>query len=256
MKNYKGFSAIGIIITIAVVALLGAIIYAVATTNTSKKAVNFDEYDIFSIIGPSEDNGNIGDHIKGNPDAPVVVFEYADYQCSHCASMNQYVNKAVKELGDDLAVVFRNFLFSSNKNSRAAAAAVEAAGLQGYWSEYLDKIFSEQVEWATAPASDRTALFEGYFKEVTDGKGDINKFAQDMASDAVAQKISFDIGISKKVDIDGTPAFFVDGQFIDRTKAGSVVINGETISWDESIGGDKFVEILKEIVKIKTKTAE
>ncbi|MBQ3413426.1 thioredoxin domain-containing protein [Candidatus Saccharibacteria bacterium] len=253
MKNFKGFSKVGIVVTIAVVAFIGIATFLVIDGNN--KATNFDNYDFYSVIAPDEHNGNIGDHVKGDKDAPVLVFEYADYQCPGCASLNPRVNQAVEELDGKLGIVYRNHLLSYHQNSTAAASAAEAAGLQGYWKEYADILFSNQSEWEYASSSERTALFDKYFTDVTDGKGDLEKFHADISSDAVSKKISFDMGLGKRTDIPGTPAFFVDGQYIDwsNQSGGSVTINGETISWDHNLSGTEFVKLLKDIVAAKTK---
>ena len=250
MKN-KGFSVVGLIIAIAVVALLGIATYLVIDRNNS--IASYNEYDLFSVIEADENNGNIGDHVKGDKDAPVLIFEYADYQCPGCATINPRVNRAIEQSDGKLAVVYRSFLLSYHKNGTAAASAAEAAGLQGYWKEYADKLFSEQAEWESASGSDRTELFNKYFEEVTDGKGDLEKFNQDIASEAVSKKISFDMALGKKVQVGDTPAFYVDDQLIEWGGAGSVVINGETISWDSARSGDDFIKLLKDIVAAKTK---
>ena len=184
---------------------------------------------------------------------PVYIFEYADYQCPGCASMNPRVNQAVDELDGKLVVVYRNDLLSYHQNATAAASAAEAAGLQGYWKEYADKLFSEQSEWEYKNGSERTTLFENYFTEVTDGKGDLNKFRNDIASDAVSKKISFDMGIAKRIGIEGTPAFYVDGQLIpwSAKDGGSVTINGKQITWDSALSGADFTHILSKIVEAK-----
>lgn len=249
MKKIKGFSVAGVIIGVLVVALLGVATYAIIDGNN--KATDFGNYDFNAIIAPDASNGNIGDHVKGNADAPVLIFEYADYQCPGCASINTRVNKAVEELDGKLAVVYRSFLLPYHQNGTAAASAAEAAGLQGYWKPYADKLFAEQSEWEYASASKRTEYFNKYFEEVTEGKGDMKKFNDDIASDKVSKKISFDMGIAKRVEVSGTPAFYIDGQWINWGDAGSVNINGEVISWDEAQSGDKFVKLLKDIVAAK-----
>ena len=74
-----------------------------------------------------------------------------------------------------------------------------------------------------------------------------------MSSDAVSKKISFDMGIGKRLDIPGTPAFYVEGQFIpwSSSEGGSVTINGKTISWDKALSGVEFVNTLEKIVEAK-----
>ena len=253
MKNFRGFSIAGVIIGVLAVALLGVATYAVIDGNN--KATDFSKYDFNTIIGPTKDNGEIGDHVKGDNDAPVVIFEYADYQCSACASINPRVRKAVDELDGKLAVVYRSYLLPYHQNGTAAASAAEAAGLQGYWEEYGDKLFEGQSDWFYATGSERTDIFNKYFVEVTDGKGDLDKFNQDIASEAVSKKISFDMGMGKRMNLEGTPSFYIDNQLIDwSNKSGSsVTVNGETISWSESQGGEKFIDLLKRIVEAKLK---
>ena len=249
MKKLKGFSVAGVVIAVLVVVLLGVATYAIIDGNN--KATDFGSYDFNSIIAPSKDNGNIGDHVKGNAEAPVVIFEYADYQCPGCASINPRVNKVIEQLDGKLAVVYRNFLLSYHQNGTAAASAAEAAGLQGYWKPYADKLFSEQSEWEGATANERTELFNKYFEEVTEGKGDLAKFNQDIASENVAKKINFDMGIGKRVDIQGTPAFYIDGQWINWGTASEITVNGKKITWDSARSGDDFAKLLKDIVAAK-----
>ena len=121
MKKKTGFSIAGVIIGIIAVALLGVAAYSVIDGNN--KATDFNEYDFNTVIGPTKDNGNIGDHVKGNADAPVLIFEYADYQCPGCASVNTKVNKAVEELDGKLGVVYRSCLLPYHQNGTAAASA-------------------------------------------------------------------------------------------------------------------------------------
>ena len=254
MKSLKGAINIWAVVGIVVVILIAIASFFVIDGNN--KATNFNDYNFYSVIEPTKDNGNIGDHVKGDPNAPVLIFEYADYQCPGCASINPKVNKAVEELGGKLAVVYRSFLLSYHQNGTAAASAAEAAGLQGYWKPYADKLFAEQSEWEYASASERTELFDKYFAEVSDNKGDVEKFNQDMASEEVSKKISFDMGVGRRVDVQGTPAFVIDGQLINWNEEGEVEVNGKKISWDSGRNGDQFVKLLKEIVEAKLSGSE
>ena len=249
MRKKSGFSVWGIIAIIAVVAIIAVGAFMVIDGNN--RATDFSKYDFFSVIDGDSGNGGIGDHVKGDKDAPVLIFEYADYQCPGCASINPYVNKVVEKLNGKLAVVYRSFLLSYHQNGTAAASAAEAAGLQGYWKKYADKLFSEQAEWEYASASERTEMFNKYFTEVTEGKGDLDKFNKDIASDQVSKKISFDMGIGKRIDVSGTPAFYIDGQLISWGSEGEIEVNGHYISWDSARSKDEFVKLIEEIVEAK-----
>lgn len=247
----KGFSVIGVIIGVVIVAALGIASFMIIDGNN--KATDFNSYNFNAYIEATKDNGNIADHVKGSKDAPVLIFEYADYQCPGCASINAYANKAVEELDGKLAIVYRSFLLSYHQNATAAASAAEAAGLQGYWKPFADKLFAEQSEWEYASASERTAYFDKYFEEVTEGKGDLEKFKSDLASESVSKKISFDMGIAKRIDVAGTPAFYIDGTLINwGSKTGdSITVNGQTFSWDSALSGSEFLDLLKNIVNAK-----
>lgn len=202
---------------VAIVAIIIAFVGVVVWRIADKKAnqVDYSKYDINAIIAGNEDNGGIADHVKGSADAPVVIFEYADYQCSGCASANPRINKLIEEYDGKLAVVFRAFLLSYHQNATAAASAAEAAGLQGYWKEYMDKLFANQSVWASATGDTRTSMFVDLFTNVSGGKGDTEKFIADMSSAEVKAKVNFDMGLSEDLDIPGTPSFFLNGERID-----------------------------------------
>lgn len=249
MRRLKGSVNVRVIVSVVIaLAFVGMVTFFVI--NDNKKVARYETY-TQGIVAPNDDNGGIGDHVKGNADAPVIIYEYADYQCPGCASINPRVNKAVEELDGKLAVVYRSFLLSYHQNGTAAASAAEAAGLQGYWKQYADMLFAKQSEWGNASSSERTALFDKYFLEVTDNEGDLDKFNQDIASKAVSKKISFDMDVGKKVNVGGTPAFYIDGQLINWSSSGHVTIDGKTVTWDSAKSGDEFVDLLKEIVNTK-----
>ena len=250
MKNKSGFSTAGVIA--GIIAALFIIIASILVVNANNNATNYNNYNFYSIIEPDEHNGQIGDHVKGSADAPAIVFEYADFQCPGCASINTRVNNAVEKANGKLAVVYRNYLLSYHQNGTAAASAAEAAGLQGYWKEYADALFKNQAEWEYASPSERTTLFNKYFNEVTNEEGDLEKFNDDLASEKVSKKISFDMGIGKRINIPATPAFYIDGQLIEWSKSGKITIDGKELSWDHALSGEEFTNFLLEIAEAKT----
>lgn len=238
--NEKGKN-IGWIVAVVVliVGFLGVVIWRMADKKANQ--VDYSKYDVNSIIAGNEDNGGIGDHVKGSTDAPVVIYEYADYQCSGCASANPRVNKLLTEYDGKLAVVYRNFLLSYHQNGTAAASAAEAAGLQGYFKEYADKLFANQSVWSSATGNSRTDMFVDLFRNVTGGEGDEEKFIADMGSAEVKAKIDFDTGLSEDLDIPGTPSFFLNGERIDLTNVSTE---------------DEFMKLMREKIDAALKAAK
>jgi len=88
------------------------------------------------------------DWIKGNPDAPITIVEYADFQCPACVSFSGFVQALMEEFPTSIRHVFRHFpLPSPSDRSVVAAMATEAAGAQGMFWEMKDLLFQTQGQW-------------------------------------------------------------------------------------------------------------
>src|SRR4051794_38423714 len=71
-------------------------------------------------------------HVMGNPEAPVCVVEYGDYECPYCAAAEPVLRQLVEGSDGAVRVVFRNFpLFEVHPHALVAALAAEAAGATG-----------------------------------------------------------------------------------------------------------------------------
>src|SRR6266478_5042500 len=99
-------------------------------------------------------------HIRGNPNAPVTLEEFGDFECPSCKNVATFLDEVVKEYQPSVRVIFRNFPLAMHQHSRDAALAAEAAGLQGRFWEMHDMLFREQVVWSSA--SDAGTLFDSY----------------------------------------------------------------------------------------------
>lgn len=183
----------------------------------SGNGVNYANYDTKNIISADENNGNIADHVRGKEDSKVVLVEYADLQCPGCASMMPKISELYKEYGDRVAFIFRNYPINGHQNARAASAAVESAGLQGYYWQMLETMYDNRNDWISVfDTEKRTNIFAGFFEEISGGKGDVEKFKAMLGDANIQKKIDFDKNIGAKQDkIDATPSFFVNGRAVD-----------------------------------------
>src|SRR3989344_3696674 len=69
-----------------------------------------------------------GDHIRGNPDAPVIIVEYSDFECPFCKRFHETMQQATAEYGDQVAWVYRHFpLDQLHSKARKEAVASECA---------------------------------------------------------------------------------------------------------------------------------
>jgi protein-disulfide isomerase len=208
---------------VIVLVLGGLIIYS----HASNPAIDVSSVNTNSIIGASVQNGQIADHVYGDASSKVVFVEYGDFQCPSCGGAYAQVKSATESYKDKVAFIFRNFpLTTLHPNARAAAAAAEAAGLQGqYWAMH-NMLYEGQADWENLSGDQRTTLFVSYASQL---KLNTAKFTTDLASKAVNDKISFDQAIGKKINVNATPTFYLDGTQLSATDSGQIVQGSTTV---------------------------
>ena len=65
------------------------------------------------------------DHIKGNPDAPIKIVEYSDFECPFCKRFHDTMNEVMSEVDNgQVAWVFRHFPLDQLHPVKARAVAV------------------------------------------------------------------------------------------------------------------------------------
>lgn len=149
---------------------------------------------------------NSNDHIIGNPVAPLELVEYGDYECPFCGRAYPIVKAIQQQLGRDLKFVFRNFPLSKiHPHALSAAAATEAADLQGKFWEMHDIIFENQ----------KTLDAERIFLFASRLGLDIERFKNDIQQKDLIDKVekNFESGIRSGVN--RTPTFFINGEKFD-----------------------------------------
>ena len=198
-----------------------ATIKDMATELEEDEEFDFSSIDTNKIIEASAQSGGLPENTEG--EGELLIFEYADYECSHCAEWSTVAEKIVKDYQGKVKLVFRGFVLDYNANSVMAAAAANAAAIQGYWSEIKTIIFANQSVWAYLKSAKLKAEFESYFMSASNGKGDLEKFRKDMESEAVAKKIAFDYQLGEKIQLTGTPTFIIDGESVEPNKLRSTI---------------------------------
>ena len=142
------------------------------------------------------------EHVLGNPDAPVTVLEYGDFECPYCAAAAPVLRRLVEDSRGQVRLVFRHFpVASTHPHALTAALAAEAAGEQGAFWPMHDLLFARQ---------DRLddAALRGYAGELgLDGSLVVGAAAQ-----RFADKVEADFAAGLEDEVAGTPTVVVDGQ--------------------------------------------
>src|SRR5438477_4043225 len=144
-------------------------------------------------------------HIRGNPNAPVTLEEFGDFQCPPCGSFATFSEQLLKEYDSRLRIVFRNFPLSAHEHAREAALAAEAAGFQGKFWEMHDTLYREQSAWSKAPNA--RELFESYAGTLGLNMDQLNK---DMDSEKARKRVDSDHALGDSLGIKVTPTLFIN----------------------------------------------
>jgi protein-disulfide isomerase len=149
-------------------------------------------------------------HIRGNPNAPVTLEEFGDFQCPPCSSFATFGEQLLKEYDSRLRIVFRNFPLPGHEHAREAALAAEAAGLQGRFWEMYDVLYREQVFWSYAPNA--RELFESYAGTIG---LNLDQFRKDMDGEKAKERVDADHARGDSLGVKMTPTLFVNDQPIE-----------------------------------------
>lgn len=205
---------------------------------------------ILAIIfsgGGSTTNAKPTEHIEGSAQSGIKLVEYGDFECPICANYFPVVKQVTEAYGGLIQFQFRNFpLTQIHQNALAGARAAEAAGQQGkYWGMhdllYENNHYDQQTGWVVSgnPLND---YFLGYAKQL---KLDIAKFKADYSSSKINDRIQADKNAGDKLNVQGTPAFFLNGEQIPNEQLSLQEKGGFIPSFE------KFSEVLNAALKKK-----
>ena len=125
----------------------------------------------------------IVDHVRGSPVGHLII-EYGDYECPYSRQAFHAIEQVERQLGGNMRFAFRHFpLTGIHPHALAAAAAAEAAALQGRFWDMHELLFHRQK-----------ALEDGDLSAYAAQLGlDVPAFDRDRASIAVLERIRRDV---------------------------------------------------------------
>ncbi len=139
---------------------------------------------------------------RGAATAPVTVVVFSDFQCPFCSKAENTVKELEAAYPGKIRFVFKNSPLPFHDHARLAAKASLAANEQGKFWEYHDALFAHQQEL------DRPAL-ERYAEDL---RLDMRRFRAALDDARLDSVVEADITEAHRLDVKGTPAFFVNGR--------------------------------------------
>jgi protein-disulfide isomerase len=138
----------------------------------------------------------------GPRDAKVVIIEFSDFQCQFCQQVQPVVKEILKDYGDKILFIYRDFpLVADHPDALLAALAGECAHEQGKFWEMHDKIFSSQDEI-------NEANLKTYAVQI--GLNSI-QFGNCIVSGKYLKEIEEDLTQGYAAGVRATPTFFING---------------------------------------------
>lgn len=150
------------------------------------------------------------DHSQGDPNAPVTLVEYGDYECPDCGRVHPIIQRLQQRLGKRLRFVFRNFpLTHAHPHAQHAAEATESARARGgpaaYWALH-DLIFEHQQDGPTALSD--AGLERMASMAVVDGRAVL----EDIDAHLFQARVREDHMSGVRSGVRATPTFFINGK--------------------------------------------
>ena len=147
-----------------------------------------------------------GSPILGDPNAPITILEWGDYQCTYCHKFHESTLNNIKhdfiETGK-IKLIFKDFPLNGPDSVVAAEASYCAEDQGKYW-QYHDELYKnwagERTGWVTR---DSLEIF------ATTIKLDLNKFNTCLDDHKYLEKINQTHEFGKRIGIDSTPSFLV-----------------------------------------------
>jgi len=220
----------GIVAAIAIATFLGG--YAVGTLDDDSNSLSADE--IKEIISAAQAKAPApqpaqaptqptapqkfqvsldDDPFKGDPNAPVTVVEFSDFQCPFCSRFFTQTLPALQENYIDtgkIKLVYKDLpLDNLHPNARPAHIAAECADEQGKFWEYHDVLFEKQSEWNRLSSADLSSQLNQY---ATSMGLESASFDSCLSSPSMADEVNADFLQAASYGATGTPTFFIGNE--------------------------------------------
>lgn len=156
--------------------------------------------------GPSE-RPMVSDNAMGDPNAPIKIEEFSDFQCPYCARFHEETEPQLASTyvaDGTVYFVYRSFGNFIGPESKAAAEAAYCAGDQNKYWEYHDILFANQTGENVGAFSDRR--LQAFAEALA---LDMDAFNNCLNSGKHSARVDQDRVDGTAAGVTGTPAFSI-----------------------------------------------
>lgn len=148
--------------------------------------------------------------LKGNPDAPITIVEFADFECPFCSKVQPILNEVLAKYKGKVKLAYQDFPLSQiHQHAEAAAGASRCALAQGKYWQMHDAMFADQSKLDEA-ALVETAASLGMNQQ---------SFESCLQSGKYKQAVEQDVQAGSRAGVNATPTFFINGEFLSAVKS-------------------------------------
>ena len=156
------------------------------------------------------------DWVIGNPDAPITIFEYADFQCPACVNFAQLTHFLLENFPSSVRLVFRHLpLPSIHDKAFISGMAAEAAGAQGKFWEMHDFLYLSQGQWNQLTEE---AFVNWILEQAQSFELDIDQFRQDLLDEEKRTWLEQTTAERLGMGLNYTPTVVVNGRIFRENK--------------------------------------
>ena len=143
----------------------------------------------------------------GPKDAPVVIIEFGDYECSACRGVAPHIDAVRAAFPNTVALVYRHWPLSYHHLAYPAARAAECASLQGKFEVFHEWLYRDS-EWM-ANSRQRFAAFAAQVQIP-----DLEQFESCLDTLDPVMSVERDIAAARELEAHGTPTILVNGTLL------------------------------------------
>jgi len=196
--------------------------FAAGYQERQQGAAQKEASNIAKNIAPISDT----DHVEGNRDADITIYEYSDFECPFCKRFSSTTSEIVAKSGGKVNTVYRHFdgLHAplSTKEANAAECAAEQGGDEAFFAYHheLYKRTASNGRSLTIKGKADAGLDLAELPKIAEKLGlDVDKFNTCVAENRYSDKIKADTQSGVAAGIQGTP-----GVIVKNNKTGEVIV--------------------------------